>query len=99
MVFKYHGINELPDGTFLNPGTLNNWLKSQPDGYIRNGLVNWLALSRLSRLAKSINGISSFNALEYSRINGYSPTQLTTDISNGMPGILEEPGHLLLEKA
>ena len=98
MVFKYHGINELPDGTFLNPGTLNNWLKSQPDGYIRNGLVNWLALSRLSRLAKSINGISSFNALEYSRINGYSPTQLTTDISNGMPGILEDPGHFIVGK-
>lgn len=98
MVFKYHGVNKLPDGTSLDPGSLNNWLKNQPDGYIRNGWVNWLVLTRLSRLAKSINGISSFNALEYRRVNSYSSTQLTTDINNGIPGILEEPGHFIVGK-
>lgn len=98
MVFKYHGINKVPDGANLDPGTLNNWLKSQPDGYIRNGFVNWLALSRLPRLAKSINGISSFDALEYKRVNNYNSTQLTTDLNNGIPGILEEPGHFIVAK-
>ncbi len=98
MVFKYHGLNKLPDGTTLDPGSLNYWLKNQPDGYIHNGLVNWLALSRLSRLAKSINEISSFDALEYRRVNSYNSTQLTTDINNGIPGILEEPGHFIVAK-
>jgi hypothetical protein len=51
MVFNHHGLDYLPDRTTpLDPGTLNNWLKSQNDGYVGEGLVNWMALTRLSRL-------------------------------------------------
>src|ERR1700722_603606 len=53
MIFRYYGINELPDGTPLDPGTLNKWLENQPDGYVETGWVNWIALSRLSKLATS----------------------------------------------
>lgn len=97
MVFQYHGIKKLPDGTLLDPGTLNTWLKNQPDGYIREGWVNWLALSRLSKLAKNINGLS-FDALEYKRINGTNKIQLTDDINNSIPDILEQPGHFIVGK-
>lgn len=97
MVFQFHGITKLPDGTNLDPGTLNTWLKTQPDGYIRHGFVNWLALSRLSRLAKTINGVS-FDALEYRRVNGSDAAQLTTDLQNNRPDILEEPGHFVVGK-
>ncbi len=103
MVFQYHGIKKLPDGTMLNPGTLNTWLKNQPDGYVGQGWTNWLALSRLSKLAKNINGISSFDALEYSNL-GKTTTyqvkkdQLTNDINHNLPGILEVPGHFIVGK-
>ena len=98
MVFKYYGINKLPDGTNLDPGSLNTWLKNQPDGYVGTGWVNWLALARLSRIAGSINNIINFDALEYVRDAGNDQTQLTTDINNGHPDILEEPGHFIVGK-
>ncbi|MCL5113740.1 MAG: C39 family peptidase [Patescibacteria group bacterium] len=98
MVFRYYGLNKLPDETSLDPGTLNTWLKNQNDGYIGNGLVNWLALARLSKLAKSTNGISLFDALEYTRIATSDDTVLTADINNKIPDILEEPGHFIVAK-
>lgn len=100
MVLQYYGITKMPDNNALNPGSVNTWLNSQPDGYIRNGLINWLALSRLSKLAKSsgLNAGFAYDALEYRRYNGYNPSQLTTDIQNNQPDILEEPGHFIVAK-
>ncbi len=105
MVFKFHGINKLPDGTTLDPGTLNTWLKNEPDGYIGTGWVNWIALSRLSRLATSINSITAFDGLEYTRVASTdasiasSPSaKLTDDITHNLPDILEEPGHFIVAK-
>ena len=97
MVFQYHGIKKLPDGIMLDPGTLNKWLKIQKDGYVGNGLLNWLALSRLSKQAKSINGLS-FNALEYARTNGFAQNKLTEALNSDKPGILGEPGHFVVGK-
>ncbi|RJQ38901.1 hypothetical protein C4559_00080 [Candidatus Microgenomates bacterium] len=98
MVLNYHGINKLPNGTSLDPGTLNTWLKTQTDGYIGNGLINWLAISRLSKLAKSINNITNFDALEYFRVNGDHKDILTADLNSNEPDILEEPGHFIVAK-
>lgn len=98
MILKYHGINKLPNGTILNPGTLNSWLKNQKDGYLGTGWVNWLAISRLSKLAKSINNITAFDALQYSRTNTGDKNKLTTDINNLLPDILEVPGHFVVAK-
>ena len=96
MVFNYYGINKLPDGTTLDPGTLNTWLKNQKDGYIGQGLINWLALTRLSKLSKNINSLA-FDALEYKRKSG-NTAQLTNDINSGIPDILKEPGHYIVAK-
>lgn len=100
MIFQYHGITKLPDGTPLNPGSINTWLKSQPDGYVGNGLVNWLAISRLSKLAKSSGNNPTFasDALEYTRFAGNNTGQLTEDITNNRPAILEQPGHFIVAK-
>lgn len=98
MILKFHGINKLPNGSNLNPGTLNSWLKNQKDGYVGTGWVNWLAISRLSKLAKQINGITAFDALEYSRINGENKNKLKEDIEASIPDILEEPGHFVVAK-
>lgn len=97
MIFKYHGINKLPDGKDLDPGTLNSWLKSQNDGYLGEGHVNWFALPRLSKLAKSINN-TGFDALQYSRISSSNSALLTNDINNSIPEILEEPRHFIVAK-
>lgn len=97
MVFNYHKITKLPDNSSLDPGTLNTWLKSQPDGYVYQGWVNWLALTRLSKLAKSKNPAFNYDALEYSRL-GYSAGQVKTDLQNNIPGILEEPGHFVVAR-
>lgn len=95
MVFQYNGVNKMPDNTALTPGTLNSWLKGAPDGYIRNGLLNWLALSRIAKLAKPNNSYS-FDALEYNRINGQDDAALNDYIKNKIPGIIETPHHFVV---
>ncbi len=98
MIFNYHKITKLPNNLDLNPGNLNAWLKAQPDGYVGSGWVNWLALSRLSKQAKSKNPFFTYNALEFKRVNGYNPVQLKSDLENDIPGILEVPGHFVVGK-
>lgn len=98
MILKFHGINKLPNGNNLNPGSLNTWLKNQADGYIGTGWLNWLAISRLSRQAIQINGITTFEGLEYSRIGGANKEKFKEDILLSNPDILEEPGHFVVGK-
>lgn len=101
MILQYYGIKKTPYGTRLDPGTLNNWLRSQSDGYIGNGLINWLAISRFSRFAKESgnNPNISFDALEYDRYAGENKRQqLVNDLNDDRPGILEVPGHFVVAK-
>ncbi|HRN69774.1 MAG TPA: C39 family peptidase [Candidatus Woesebacteria bacterium] len=98
MVLNYHGYLKLPNDQPLNPGTLNTWLKSQSDGYVESGLVNWHAISRLSKQAKSVNSITNFDALEFS-YGGSNKNILTQDLENNNPAILEIPGHFIVATA
>lgn len=97
MVLNYYNITNLPGfgNTPLNPYTLGQWLDTQPDGYIPNGNVNWLAISRLSKLAKS-NNSTLLDALEYKRSNFADTTTLLADLNANHPDILEEPGHFVV---
>ncbi len=88
MVLQYYGH------TSTNPDTLNNWLKTQADGYIRNGLLNWLAVSRYTRLHDS----PSSPTLEYHRLAATN-SNLITELNAGRPGILEEPNHFVVAKS
>lgn len=56
MLLRSHGFHYLPDGKIINPASLNDWLITQSDGYIADGLLNWLALSRLSSLLSEKSG-------------------------------------------
>lgn len=98
MVLNFYGINKLPDKKPVNPSTLNDWLKMQKDGYVGNGLVNWLALSRLSKLSKNINNITAFDALEFNKINTSDKNIVNVDISNNIPDILQVPGHFIVAR-
>ena len=95
MVFQYHGYTMLIDGTELNPGSLNEWLKKQPDGFTRNGEVGWNALTRLSKQSSNINNVS-FEALEFSRNESKNHSILENNINNNLPTILNVPGHFIV---
>lgn len=58
MLLRHYGFQFLENGEELNPWSLNQWLLSQADGYIANGLVNWLAISRLSAQLSKIKNDS-----------------------------------------
>ncbi|HSW97484.1 MAG TPA: C39 family peptidase [Candidatus Saccharimonadales bacterium] len=98
MVLQYNGITKMPDNSPLNPGTLNTWLKSQKDGYVGNGLVNWLALQRFTQLVKLAFNNPGFtaDALEYKRVKNADKVTLLSDLQNNHPDILEQPGHFVV---
>jgi len=98
MVLRYFGISKLPNGTNLDPGTLNTWLKDN-NGYIdgkNSGYVNPLAISSLSKQAAKINKITAFDALEFTKINSSDNSLLANQINNNRPVVLEEPGHFIV---
>lgn len=100
MVLRYYNIDTMPDGTALTPDVINTWLLKQKDGYVGNGWLNWLAISRLSRYAAESGRNSNFayDALEFTRINTADSTTLLADLQNNQPDILEEPGHFIVAK-
>lgn len=85
MVLRYHGVDQGPDGVTNEPGSLNNWLKTQIDGYLRGGAVNWLALTRFSRLANNLFGST---ILDFRR-GGSDTGLLDQDLNDANPVILE----------
>ncbi len=97
MVFNYYDLDKLPDGQPLNPSTLNQWLKSQSDGYI-GGSVNWLAGARLSRLISERYSTADnvLPVLEYQRLMSPEHSQLTESISYNRTVIVNTPGHFFV---
>jgi hypothetical protein len=96
MIMQYHGITRMPDGTALTPASLNDWLKLQPDGYIGDGLVNFLATTRLT---KQLSNLFNTPALEYGRYNWNSTDRLNpaiSEITNHRPVMVQIPGHFMV---
>lgn len=90
MVLKYHNINKLPDGSALNPSSLNSYLISTPGGYKRTGATNWEKIAAMTKAAKSVNPEFSYDALKY--LKGDNDLhKLEADIENNIPNILEVP--------
>lgn len=85
MLLRHHGFFVLPDGSILQPGSLNDWLQNQADGYVADGLVNWLAISRLSQLL-SDQSQGVLPKLEFSFLQG-------TDEANRRTMLKEELTH------
>lgn len=93
MIMNYHGLTSMPDGSTLNPSSLNAWFQSQPDGYVGDGLLNWIAGTRLTRILHELNGTPK---LEYGRTSGDQLTQAIDEINNDKPVILQTVGHFLV---
>lgn len=88
MVLKYYKVNKLPDGTPLDPGTLNTWLKNN-NGYNRNLGVIWSVAATIAKKAKAQNPEFAYNSIEYLNDRTYNATTLTNDLQQGKPNILQ----------
>ncbi|MDQ3009024.1 MAG: C39 family peptidase, partial [bacterium] len=93
MILQYHKIDVLPNGYPLTPESLNTWLTQQPDGYIGEGLVNWLAITRLTQ---KVSQQRSTPKLEFRRFQGSSPDKAIEEIDDSKPVILQIPGHFIV---
>ncbi len=93
MVMQSYGMNVLPNGTLLTPGSLNQWLQNQPDGYVGNGNLNWLAVTRLT---KQISHKLQTPVLEYRAHVSPALTTAINEISAQKPVILQLPGHFVV---
>lgn len=92
MILNYHGITELPTGVSSTPGNLNSWLKTQSDGFLGNGLVNWQAIARATRLAQLTHPL--WPALEHT-VGSSNMSALETELTSNRPAILKQPGHYI----
>lgn len=77
MILTQHEITQLPDGTMVTPASLNTWLKSQPDGYIGQGLLNWIAALRMVR--------ESSEKYHHTKLEYASSSPTITDPTTGAP--------------
>jgi hypothetical protein len=93
MILNYYGINQLPSGELITPDSLNNWLNHQADGYIGEGLLNWLAVTRLTRQISELIGTPK---LEYSVIVSDLLSPSIEQINLFRPTILSIMGHFLV---
>lgn len=69
MLLRAYDYHYLPSGEEIDPWSLNQWLITQSDGYIADGLLNWLALSRLSKTLSDESN-NSLPKLEFSYFRG-----------------------------
>lgn len=93
MVLRYYGIGQLPDGQVLTPASLNQWLLTQADGYLGTGLLNWQAVTRLTRLVSSS---LSTPKLEFSFQATDWLAAAKADILAAKPVIVNLPGHFVV---
>lgn len=92
MIMHYHGLTTMPDGSPVTPGTLNEWLKTQADGYVQEGLVNWVAGTRLTRLISEKFGTVK---LEYRWSGDTTIATVANEIMANKPSIVKIAGHFL----
>lgn len=96
MILDSMGVKVLPNGDPLNPGTLNAWLKSEPDGYLGQGFLNWRAISRLSKWHNQQYGTASLEFHSARPAEGDKIAWLKTLLEKRIPVILEQPGHFVV---
>lgn len=88
MVLREYGV-KMPNGDEANPDKINDWLLSQPDGYIGNGLLNWLAISRMTRESRESGHADK--DLEFTKSFASPSDELTA----GLFPIIDEGGHFV----
>jgi hypothetical protein len=97
MILRFHGFHLLEDGQELQVSSLNQWLKQQVDGYLGNGLLNWLAISRLSRIL-SQGSSGTLPSLEIKYLQADQTTMLNSlrEHLSSSPQIAAGEGHFFV---
>lgn len=93
MILNYYGISEIEPGVQVNPLHLNDWLNAQPDGYVGDGLVNWIALTRLAYQFHQRHPLTASLEYTYDRL---TMDEMTQQFQNAKPVILELPKHFVV---
>jgi len=93
MIMRFHGLDMMPDGQLLTPITLNEWLKGSKDGYVGEGLVNWLAVTRLTYQMSQKYGTPK---LEFAAQTTNVYRAALAELAAQRPTILHMPGHFLV---
>lgn len=96
-LLRHYGFASLVNGEELQPASLDRWLRDEEDGYIANGLLNWLAISRLSSILRQNDSV--LPALEFSYYADQPDnlrTKLYEEIALGHWSIAQSPGHFFL---
>lgn len=92
MILKFHGVDKSPSGQPTTPQTLNDWLKAN-NGYAF-GTVKWNSIASYAFKANQNFGTQKI------KFSGVGPpndfTLLQSDLSNGKPPILQQPGHFIV---
>ncbi len=83
MILNYHGITEFPDGTVIDPGSLNKWLKNNKGysyGINKEGWYSGIIWGSVSKLTKELYDAGKASMkLEHNRLY---PSAITTAILN-----------------
>lgn len=95
MILQYYKVEKLPNGTLLDPGTFNTWLKNN-NGYLRDQELNPYTAPLVAVKAKSQNPEFKYDGIEYTQVTADDKAQLTSDLQNGWPIGLQEPGHFIV---
>jgi hypothetical protein len=95
MLLHYHNITDISPDVPITPATLNTWLKSQPDGYVEKGLVNWIAITRLTK--EFTQAHPSVPSLEYTYTD-LSQNDAEEQLIQQQPFIVELPKHFVLAR-
>lgn len=93
MIMKAYQLNQLPNGEAVTPLSLNTWLSTQPDGYLFQGWLNWVAATRLTQLISQRYGTP---VLEYASIREHAWESAQEQLTKERPVILEIEGHFMV---
>ena len=99
MLLNYYGYQNLPEGIPLNPGTLNDWLNQQPEGYLFQGWLNWRVIGKLTQQLSQASAELNLPVLEFSYESISEDQQnnwLSLNSYQQQPSILQVPSHFVV---
>ncbi|MBU0998069.1 C39 family peptidase [Patescibacteria group bacterium] len=83
---------------YISPKELNNWLKSQKDGYLINGNLNWIAISRYTKINSLLKDNLSILELQFLNNDHEILNNEILAQPKGRPAILKIPNHFVVAK-
>lgn len=95
MNFLFQGVDKTPDGSEVNPNSINSWLQLEEDGYVNGGHVNWWALRRFTRLAHNLYGSP---ILDFRKNSSFNTKLLNAHLEKNQPDIIgvKQGGHFVV---